>query len=360
MLQHTTRSEPHATEPFTFGIALLPRASARNWLLVEALIGLTWASLAAQTDQKFRVLIAGHDRPRTLADDPRLTFVSVDWPVESPGPHNADGGRKKDFLSDLVLSTGGGLFMALDADDWVDVRLVETARNGIGADAVGGLIGAGFATDFQRLRRSALPLVAMPGVDFHHVCGSSTVARLRPDLADPLRSNPFRLLRSHHEWDQTAAEHGAALVRLPLVGAYVVNTSENHSELHGPYAEWRRTFVECLDRDGAALDQAFVSRFGLEHVLVPRVQASWQSASATPPKRRSTASSMTRFPTTLASKRCLVATATLSRSLQVYRAWLQRAYRTRSSCADWCAEGVFDRSIATAGRVTATVCLPTS
>ncbi len=64
------------SEPFTFGIALLPRVSAQNWNLVETLFGLTCASVAAQTDQQFRVLVAGHDRPRTLPDDSK-------WPKSS-------------------------------------------------------------------------------------------------------------------------------------------------------------------------------------------------------------------------------------------------------------------------------------
>lgn len=258
----------HAPEPFTFGIALLPRTSARNWGLVESLFQLTWMSLMAQNDPRFCVLVAGHERPCTLPDDPRVSFIAVNWPAEPPGPFNSDGGRKKDFLSDLVLGEGGGLFMALDADDWVDVRLVETARRCIDPNAAGGVIGTGFAVDFQHLRWSKLPFPEMPDVEFHHVCGSSTVARLHPSLADPLRQNAFRLLRSHHEWMETAAEHGVDLVHLPLVGAYVVNTSENHSELHGPHVAWRKEFVDCLNRHGTTLGQDFLSRFGLEFQLV--------------------------------------------------------------------------------------------
>src|SRR4051794_6997404 len=105
--------------PFTFGIALTPRALARDWALIEALLDLTLASVLAQTDPDFRVLIHGHDRPHTIMDaDPRLTFIKADWPVEDTGPHNDDSGRKKHALNDLVLRQEGGLFMLLDADDW--------------------------------------------------------------------------------------------------------------------------------------------------------------------------------------------------------------------------------------------------
>src|SRR3954468_15242270 len=94
--------------PFVFGIALVPRALAHNWALIEALLDLTLASMQAQTDQNFRVIIAGHDRPRTSMDgDPRLTFLPMEWPVQQTGPHNDDSGRKKHALNDYVLSRGG-------------------------------------------------------------------------------------------------------------------------------------------------------------------------------------------------------------------------------------------------------------
>ena len=86
------------------------------------------------------MVIAGHDRPRTMRDDPRLTFVEVDWPVQHPGPDNADSGRKKHAISEFVLERGGGLLMLLDADDWVDVRLVEAARAAIRQGQIGVLI----------------------------------------------------------------------------------------------------------------------------------------------------------------------------------------------------------------------------
>jgi hypothetical protein len=116
-------------EPFTFGMAFVPRATARNWPLAQALLGLTLTSIRAQTDPDFRVVILGHDRPATLPDDdPRVEFLEADWPAEAPGPHNADSGRKKHAINDLLLARGGGLLMFVDADDWVDRDLVATAR----------------------------------------------------------------------------------------------------------------------------------------------------------------------------------------------------------------------------------------
>lgn len=85
-----------------------------------------------------------------------------------------------------------------------------------------------------------------------------------PDAADPLRRNPCRALGSHHQWVEAARRHGAALARLPVSGNYLINTTENHSEVHSPYAEWRRRLTERANRAGAALDDALARRFGLD------------------------------------------------------------------------------------------------
>lgn len=257
-------------EPFTFAVALTPRMNAGNWALIEALLGLTLASALAQTDPEFRVLIAGHERPR-LPADPRLEFLAVPWSPEPPGPYNDDSGRKKHWLADRVLERGGGLFMVLDADDWVDRRLVEAARAVLRPDEVGGLIGAGLVADLRTLRAAPLPDPDVSDLAFHRFCGSSGLVRLRPDAADPLRRNPFEVLRSHHRWVEAAAEHGAALAALPVSGVYVINTSENHSEVHGPYAGWRRSFTARVNRAGRALDEATLARYGLDRARVRAV-----------------------------------------------------------------------------------------
>jgi hypothetical protein len=250
--------------PFTFGIALVPRANARDWPLVEALLDLTLASVRAQTDPDFRVLLACHDRPRLRRDDPRVELVEAGWPVEPPDPHNDDSGRKKHALNDLVLARGGGLLMLLDADDWVDTRLVEAARAAVGPDVVGAVVEDGLAADFRTLRAAALPDPHIFADAFYRVCGSSTVAHLRPDAADPVRRDPFTALRSHHRWAEAADELGVRLARLPVQGAYLINTSENHSDLHGPHADWRRGFTAAVNRHGRPLDVALAVRFGLE------------------------------------------------------------------------------------------------
>jgi hypothetical protein len=61
-----------SAEPFTFGIALIPRACARSWALVETLLDLTLRSVRAQSDQNLRVVVAGHDRPDSVCSGPQL------------------------------------------------------------------------------------------------------------------------------------------------------------------------------------------------------------------------------------------------------------------------------------------------
>ena len=248
--------------PFTFAIALTPRANARDWARVEALLDLTLASLRAQTDPDWRALLAVHDRPRIAVPDPRVELVAVDWPVTPPGPHNDDSGRKKHRLSDIVRDRGGGFLMILDADDWVDRGIVAAARATVGEAHVGALVEDGLALDFATLRAAPLPHPALEGLPFHRFCGSCGVALIRPGAGPEIRRDPFAVLRSHHRWVEVAAEHGAALARLPVSGAYLVNTGENHSDLHGPHADWRRGFVARVNAVGARLDARGAARFG--------------------------------------------------------------------------------------------------
>ncbi len=261
------------TAPFAFAIALTPKANARDWALVETLFDATLASLRAQTDQDWHALVAVHDRPRQAVADARVTFVDVPWPVEPPGPHNADSGRKKHLLSDMLRDRGGGYMMVLDADDWVDAGLVGAARAAIGPDHVGALIEEGLAVDFATLRAAPLPHPALEGLPFHRFCGSSGVVLMRPGDPLAIRRDPFAVLRSHHRWVEVAAEHGAALARLPVSGAYLVNTGENHSDRHGPYADWRRGFVARVDAVGAPLDAAAAARFGQDIAALNAVAA---------------------------------------------------------------------------------------
>ena len=250
-----------SVEPFTFGIPLVARSVAADWQLVESLLTLTLGSLAGQGDHDFRVIVAGHDRPAIEAAV-AFDFLRADWPVEAVRADNLDRGRKVQAINEAVLAGGGGLLMILDADDWVDTRLVATARATIAPDEIGAVIERGFAVDFRNGRALPIPNEVFAG-GFDRLCGSSVVARIDPLGRDALHRDPYAVLHEHYRFVELAREHGATCRRLDVDGAYVVNTAANHSELHGPFAEWRRSFNDAVARDGFPADDLFLSRFGL-------------------------------------------------------------------------------------------------
>jgi hypothetical protein len=258
---------------FTFGIPLIARTSAQDWSRVQRLLSLTLHSLAAQTDQAFAIIIAGHDKPAlpTLGLD--IHFLQADWPAQAVRTDNQDSGRKKYAINAHVLNRGGGFLMFLDADDWVDRRLVATVRASIGDEHVGGYIANGFVTDLHTLRSAPVPHPQVFDQDFHRLCGSSTVAKLRPGDLSPVRRDPHTILHEHYRWVEVAAEHGAALVPLDLSGNYVVNTAENHSELHGPFADWRRRLIADVNAAGQEASAALLNQFGLDRPLIQQTLA---------------------------------------------------------------------------------------
>jgi hypothetical protein len=248
---------------FIFGIPLLPRACAGDWRRIEELLELTLASVFAQTDQDFKVLIAGHDKPRLDLCDPRIEFLEADWPAGQVRADNLDRGRKTWLINRRVVESGGGLLMLLDADDWVERELVAASRACIAPDHAAGLIETGYAIDFGNLRAAAIPDPVVFPEAFHRICGSSSVLQVRPDSSAPLLSNPYAVLHEHYRLPEVAAEHGAHLGILPVAGGYLINTCENHSENYGPFAGWRAQFTAAVNRHGFPVDANFTARFGI-------------------------------------------------------------------------------------------------
>ncbi len=255
-------------EPFTFGIPLIARRAAADWRLVQALLALTLRSLAGQHDRNFRVIVAGHDRPTVEGEMP-FDFIRADWPIEAVRADNLDRGRKVQAINETVLAGGGGLLMVLDADDWIDTRVVAIARATILPGTIGAVIERGYAIDARAGRALPIPHAAFDR-SFDRLCGSSVVARLDASSHDPLHRDPYAVLHEHYRFADLARERGALCRQLDVDGAYVVNTSANHSEMHGPYAVWRRSFNEAISRDGLPADDPILSRFGLDSAAVQR------------------------------------------------------------------------------------------
>lgn len=261
-----------AREPFWFGVPLIAQAQAPDWGRVGDLLELTLRSVLAQTDGDFTLLLAGHDLPecwgRLTRGDRRFRFLRAEWDPQGVTRANDDGGAKKWTIGDAVRRAGGGLLMYLDADDLIDHRLVETARARIWPGHLGAVVDRGVMLDFPTLRAIELPCPGVHDGAFVELCGSSTVARVQPDSPDPALRDPHATLGSHHLWLRTAEERGLPLARLPVWGAYLVNTAQNHSETHGPFADWRRALNEAVASQGRPLGRAAAERLGVDLALL--------------------------------------------------------------------------------------------
>lgn len=248
-------------EPFTFGIAVMARATARDWARVRRLLALTVRSARAASDRDTRVLVAGHEPAEADVES-----LVADWPAPGRRDFQAqmdDAGRKQRLVQARVLEAGGGLLMLLDADDWVETGFVSAARAAVRPDRVGGVVERGALVDARTRRAATAPDPRIFDGPFHRMCGSSGVFRLRPEAADPFRRNPLRELRVHSRWAEEARARGAELAPIAAEAAYLVNTGENNSETIGPHAGWKVGVVNEVNRLGRAMDAADAARWGL-------------------------------------------------------------------------------------------------
>ncbi|MGN2275047.1 hypothetical protein [Priestia megaterium] len=114
-----------------FGISLKSKAVSQNWNKVQSNLSKTLRSILHNTDQHFRIIIAGHDKPNIN----ELQHERVKWlPVEFPSPISSEGFsrdkiRKRKVIGEYLKKVGfSGYFMPVDADDWIHHRFVEYIR----------------------------------------------------------------------------------------------------------------------------------------------------------------------------------------------------------------------------------------
>jgi hypothetical protein len=252
-------------EPFFFGIPLVSRAGAADWAVIERLFSLTLRSLLAQTDRDFSVILAAHDVPAAwhgVSREPGFHLIRADWAPEPPTSANDDGGRKKWLIKQAVRARAGGLLMFFDADDWAASDLVEKVRAVMHPRHIGAVVTNGFALDYASLRLARFPIADAFDGPFHALCGSCTIGRVHAAAPEPHLLDPHTALGSHHEWEGRAAQHGFSLAHPATEGLYMVGTSENHSESHGPFAEWRRHVARAVRSHGTLLDPGLAQAFG--------------------------------------------------------------------------------------------------
>lgn len=248
-------------EPFTFGIAVMARATAGDWGRVRRLLELTVRSARAAADADTRVLVVGHE-----PGPEGVESLVVDWPAPDRSRFQDqmdDAGCKQRLIQQAVLDRGGGLLMLLDADDWVETGFVAAARAAIGPERVGAVVEHGALVDLRSRQVASLPDPRIFDGPFHQVCGSSGVFRLRAEAADPFRRNPLSELRVHSRWAEEAEARGTPLGRIGAEAAYLVGTGENNSETVGPHADWKAGVVREVNRLGREMTEADAGRWGL-------------------------------------------------------------------------------------------------
>jgi hypothetical protein len=222
---------------FVFGIPLRSRVTARSWDTAVRLLERTLGSVLAQTDDRFRIILACHERPEIRAlNDPRVLAVQATFPPPASFDQQMqDKGMKRRLIGATLRKLGGGYMMMVDADDLVSNRLVAYVHQD--CDPNGYVLKKGYEFDAARHRLRGAPR-------FNRLCGTSAIIRFSadelPTSVDDYERRYFSLFSNHVHWEEVARSNGRPLKPLPFRGAvYVMNNGENHS-VQAHNIGWRR------------------------------------------------------------------------------------------------------------------------
>jgi hypothetical protein len=219
---------------FFFCIPLQPKANAKNWERVCAVLNQTLRSIQNQINQSFTVFIAGQDEPDIEADIAiKINWLEANWIVQDLNNEKLrDKRRKRILLLRAVRQAGGGYVMMLDADDLVSNKLVDyvlTDRNPNGY-----IIEKGYAYDWGN--GCIAPIPGAWSKTFDSVCGSCSVIKFglqdlplpRGAEADEGSPNLATQLKQHSQWKHVMSDLGRPLAVVPFPAAvYVLNHSNN-------------------------------------------------------------------------------------------------------------------------------------
>jgi GT2 family glycosyltransferase len=244
-----------------FGIPLLAKSLAQDWSRILQQLDATIGSIYAQTDPRFRIVVACTDQPglRTLTDR-RLEFLMVEQlPPMSSRVYIGDAVRKRHRIAQRLRALGGGYLMFTDADDVVSNRLVDFVLRDRNPN--GYVVRSGYMFDAGRGLLAPFPFVEDGKAHFDQECGTSAVAAFTPDELPQHESdnrNWFgRLMAFGHPgvWDQGKKE-GRPLAEFPFRPVvYVRNTGENVSTREAVTSDLRRIGFQAYLDDGVARTQ---------------------------------------------------------------------------------------------------------
>jgi len=229
-----------------FIIAVKHPARSRSYEVVTDLLRRTLASVEAQTDKAFAVVVVCNKRPAWAVESGNRLFVEVDFPPAAlPSSVNEehawvylDKGAKNAVGLLHAKRFGPTHVMFVDADDFVSRRLAEHVR--LNSSAPGWY--------FQRgLMYSGQFKIAEARENFSTYCGTSHILRrdllpVEMDLAAAFsldgvlaaldRTYVRRILGDHQDFVSYAAKRGQALAPLPFTGAvWHTETGENSSRM---------------------------------------------------------------------------------------------------------------------------------
>lgn len=220
-----------------FAISLKSKTVSRDWTRVQANLADTLRSLMKNTDQNFRIIIAGHEKPELEElEHERVIWLPVDFPPPSFtnfGSFGRDKYRKRIEIGKYLRKEGySGYFMPLDADDWIHHRFVEFIRSSPLLDAY--IIDKGFQVNVMRKE-------VWYRNRFHSGCGSSAVFYFSnndfPSTSkrEDVEKTPFGMAVKDHK---KVAEHLEEIDReykmaeFPLV-TWVLGHGDNNSVIKG-------------------------------------------------------------------------------------------------------------------------------
>lgn len=245
-----------------FAISLKSKTVSRNWKKVQSNLAKTLRSILNNTDPHFRVIVAGHEKPKiNEMRHKRVTWLPVNFPPPSnPKGFSKDKIRKRKVIGAHLRKIGfSGYFMPFDSDDWAHHRLVQYVRSQRSRK--------NFVIDTGMMVNLVKKEVWLRKKRFYIGCGSSAVfyfANKDFPLTPRMKSatkKPFRLVLKAHPKvirNLRTLRRPYKIVKYPLV-TWVLGHGDNTSMLKGK----KNNSVSAKDYGsrGEKLESAFFHYF---------------------------------------------------------------------------------------------------
>jgi hypothetical protein len=214
-----------------FAISLKSKRVSRNWTRVQNNLARTLRSIINNTDQNYRIVIAGHEKPNIEEmKNERVTWLPVRFPPPTYiSQYSSDKFRKRRVIGAYLRRIGfSGYFMPLDADDWVHYRFVEFIRSHPITDAF--VLNTGCMTNFKHKR-------VWIREGFYYSCGSSAVFYFsnrdfpRTSMRGDVMKTKFKwVILAHGKVTKYLNNKNYKMVNFPFV-TWVVSHGDNNTHI---------------------------------------------------------------------------------------------------------------------------------